>query len=304
MQEDLEHRVENIGLQGLSIFIMDISKTDVKSGWEDVETSNMQVVSREQKDITHLVSLVRIKVFDVEDSVMEKPKNTAAAKKKELENKKLVSLVSLLTNKIFKNINETRNELKVRYMSNLAKVKEIETKGIGTFSSQGKGEICERTISYRIEERTEDNTDTLAEIYDLKECQKYSDEIHENLCFGLERLEKDHKRCEEFQDNLIKDHHGKIDLIKSKQKLTEESKEKNFQASKLHLNNIYLNQKENTNIFKDNACKEIELNMELEKQKDSGNYAVAGKIRDKLDQNDFSPIKKCYYKKLSHLKKG
>ena len=121
---------------------MEEAKTEVKSGWEDVDTSNMQVLSREQKDITHLVSLVRIKVFDVEDKVLEKPKDTAAAKKKELENKKLVSLVSLLTNKIFKNINETRNELKVRYMANLAKLKEVESKGIGTFSSQGNGEIC------------------------------------------------------------------------------------------------------------------------------------------------------------------
>ena len=73
----------------------------------------MQVLSTEQKDITHLVSLVRIKVFDVEDSIKETPKNNAAAKKRELENRKLVNLVSILTNKIFKNINDTRNELKV-----------------------------------------------------------------------------------------------------------------------------------------------------------------------------------------------
>ena len=156
----------------------------------------MQVLSTEQKDITHLVSLVRIKVFDVEDSIRETPKNNAAAKKRELENRKLVNLVSILTNKIFKNINDTRNELKVRYMTHQAKVKEVESRGIGTISSQGPGEICERTISYRIEERVEDNVDFQSEIEDLHKSQDYSNEIHENLCTDLDSLEKEHERCE------------------------------------------------------------------------------------------------------------
>ena len=111
--------------------------------------------------------------------------------------------MSILTNKIFKNINDTRNELKVRYMSHQAKVKEVECKGIGTFSSQGAGEICERTISYRIEERMEDNADTLAEIEDLYKNQEYSDNNHENLSADLDSLEKDHERSKKIEEDLI-----------------------------------------------------------------------------------------------------
>ena len=246
----------------------------------------MQVVSTEQKDITHLVSLVRIKVFDVEDTIREAPKNTAAAKKRELENRKLVNLVSILTNKIFKNINETRNELKVRYMANLAKVKEVEAKGIGTFSSQGPGEICERTISYRIEERMEENADTLLDIEELDKKQKCSEEIHKNLCLGIESLERDNERCRKVQEDLIKDHQIQIKNIDEKQQLTEEVKAEKFQDVKLKLSDALTHQKDTVNIFEAGAGKNIENNLETEKQKNMSNTALLGKKREYLDENE------------------
>lgn len=54
------------------------------------------------KEISDLVSKVKIKVQDFEVNILSDKSRSMAAIKKERENKKLVSLVSLLTNKLIK----------------------------------------------------------------------------------------------------------------------------------------------------------------------------------------------------------
>ena len=53
-------------------------------------------------EISDLVSKVKIKVQDFEVNIQSSKSRSKAAIKKERENKKLVSLVSLLTNKLIK----------------------------------------------------------------------------------------------------------------------------------------------------------------------------------------------------------
>ena len=77
----------------------------------------LQVVAHGQKDITSLVSLVRIKVFEVRYFRSNIPahrapdprqvgeetagsRNSAARGRREVENRKLVQLVSILTNQV------------------------------------------------------------------------------------------------------------------------------------------------------------------------------------------------------------
>ena len=54
------------------------------------------------KEISDLVSKVKIKVQDFEVNILSDKSRSMAAIKKERENKKLVSLVPLLSNKLIK----------------------------------------------------------------------------------------------------------------------------------------------------------------------------------------------------------
>ena len=59
-------------------------------------------MSQYNNEISDLVSKVKIKVQDFEVNIPSDKSRSRAAVKKERENKKLVSLVSLLTNKLLK----------------------------------------------------------------------------------------------------------------------------------------------------------------------------------------------------------
>ena len=59
-------------------------------------------MSHGNNEISDLVSKVKIKVQDFEVDIQSSKSRSKAAIKKERENKKLVSLVSLLTNKLIK----------------------------------------------------------------------------------------------------------------------------------------------------------------------------------------------------------
>ena len=63
---------------------------------------NLIIMTVGNNEISDLVSRVKIKVQDFEVNIESSQTRSKAAIKKERENKKLVSLVSLLTNKLIK----------------------------------------------------------------------------------------------------------------------------------------------------------------------------------------------------------
>ena len=96
-----------------------------------------KVVAHGQKDITNLVSLVRIKVFEVDGGGSTGRGQQGGGKgRREVENKKLVQLVSILTNQIFRSILDTRADLKERRSQLLSRAKAAEEKTIASYGTR------------------------------------------------------------------------------------------------------------------------------------------------------------------------
>ena len=114
-----------------------------------------QVVAHGQKDITSLVSLVRIKVFEVDGAGGGGGgvRGEGGGKgRREVENRKLVQLVSILTNQIFRSILDTRADLRERKAELVARAKAAEEKTVASYGTRGEGELCEREVGSRIRE--------------------------------------------------------------------------------------------------------------------------------------------------------
>ena len=150
-----------------------------------------KVVAHGQKDITNLVSLVRIKVFEVDGGGSTGRGQQGGGKgRREVENKKLVQLVSILTNQIFRSILDTRADLKERRSQLLSRAKAAEEKTIASYGTRREGELCEREIGSRIREREEEEDDAGRELRDLEECQGNTWQVEERLARLLEEQDK------------------------------------------------------------------------------------------------------------------
>ena len=140
----------------------------------------MQVVAHGQKDITSLVSLVRIKVFEVDGGGGGRGEGGGKGRR-EVENRKLVQLVSILTNQIFRSILDTRADLRERKAELVARAKAAEEKTVASYGTRGEGELCEREVGSRIRERGEDEEDAGRELRDLEEGQDKTREMEARL---------------------------------------------------------------------------------------------------------------------------
>ena len=135
-----------------------------------------------QKDITSLVSLVRIKVFEVDGGGGAGGRGEGGGKgRREVENRKLVQLVSILTNQIFRSILDTRADLRERKAELVARAKAAEEKTVASYGTRGEGDLCEREVGSRIRERGEEEEDAGRELRDLEEGQQQAREVEGRL---------------------------------------------------------------------------------------------------------------------------
>ena len=146
----------------------------------------MQVVAHGQKDITSLVSLVRIKVFEVDGGGGGRGEGGGKGRR-EVENRKLVQLVSILTNQIFRSILDTRADLRERKAELVARAKAAEEKTVASYGTRGEGDLCEREVGSRIRERGEDEEGCRDTIFILENRSHlgYKRDLMQN-CEGLD----------------------------------------------------------------------------------------------------------------------
>ena len=133
-----------------------------------------------QKDITSLVSLVRIKVFEVDGGGGGRGEGGGKGRR-EVENRKLVQLVSILTNQIFRSILDTRADLRERKAELVARAKAAEEKTVASYGTRGEGDLCEREVGSRIRERGEEEEDAGRELRDLEEGQQQARAVEGRL---------------------------------------------------------------------------------------------------------------------------
>ena len=251
--------------------------------------THLITMERNEEDLSELVSLVKIKVQDVEDEVtksMKDKQKNELSRKKERENKKLVSLVSLLTNKLLKDITNTRNEIIVRFEQNKENIRKAENRGAGSHSSRRDNEICDRTLEYRIEELSEDNQDILADIRDLQENQTETNSKEDSLVKYITNLEVDYATCKEKEIYSMDAQNKK--RINSELVVQEnvEIQKNRFEETRTEIRNIKMKRVFSVKSYGEVANQEIKNNIYIEKKNHTEHVQEAEICRNKLNAND------------------
>ena len=98
--------------------------------------------------------------------------DTPEMRRKEVENKKLVDLVTILSNKIFQDIKETKTEMKMRYEDNAVKLKKLEINGVANVLVKDDDEIFGRTLENKISDQyieAKSTSETIEDFFDYQE---------------------------------------------------------------------------------------------------------------------------------------
>ena len=137
-------------------------------------------------------------VLDLNKGAVSRLPSHELATENDKANDKLVDLVSMLTNKINKNVKEIQVDIIDHYEENYRKLEDLE--------SLGSDRVVE--LSRKVEERIQANKVLRAKIVELQNKQKSLQENFENLDKNIENLTDQHQKTStETDQNLEK--HGK-----------------------------------------------------------------------------------------------
>ena len=140
-------------------------------------------------------------VLDLNKGGVEKLPSHELANENDKANDKLVDLVSMLTNKINKNVKEIQVDIIDHYENNYRKLDELD--------ELGSERVVE--LSRKVEERTEANKILRSRIVELQSKQKALLENFENLDKNIQNLTDQHEKYSSQTDRNLQNHTKRLD---------------------------------------------------------------------------------------------
>ena len=197
-------------------------------------------------------------------------------------NDKLVDLVSMLTNKINKNVKEIQVDIIDHYEENYRKLEDLE--------SLGSDRVVE--LSKKVEERIQANKVLRAKIVELQNKQKSLQENFENLDKNIENLTSQHEKCSAQTDQNLEKHSKRLNEFEVREQRNRENFEENLKQLKADTEETFETIKTDISKNKDFFNDTIKANVAEQSRKNETINSDFVKINEKLDVHKENHSKK------------
>ena len=197
-------------------------------------------------------------------------------------NDKLVDLVSMLTNKINKNVKEIQVDIIDHYEENYRKLEDLE--------SLGSDRVVE--LSKKVEERIQANKVLRAKIVELQNKQKSLQENFENLDKNIENLASQHEKCSAQTDQNLEKHSKRLNEFEVREQRNRENFEENLKQLKADTEETFETIKTDISKNKDFFNDTIKANVAEQSRKNETVNSDFVKINEKLDVHKENHSKK------------
>ena len=191
-------------------------------------------------------------------------------------NDKLVDLVSLLTNKINKNVKEIQVDIIDHYETTNKKFDGIEDVNLQRVSEMSK----------QVEERKEANRVLRAKIVELQKKQKTIMGKYENLDTDIEQFKENHEAISANMDKNFKNHETLLKQFEKKEKQIKEDFEINFKDLKQDFETRIADIQELMGDNKTATMKKIEQNTKVSSENHKEIGTKIQRINEKLDVHE------------------
>ena len=212
-------------------------------------------------------------ILDLNKGGVERLPSHELANENDKANDKLVDLVSMLTNKINKNVKEIQVDIIDHYENNYRKLDELDLLG------------SERVVelSTKVEERIQANKVLRAKIVELQNKQKALLENFENLDKNIQTLTDQHVKYSGHTDRSLDNHTKRLKDFEIREEKNKEDFQESLKQLKIDMDETF--EKINSDITKkkDFFDEKIKANVVEQNRKNEAVSSDFVKINEKLD---------------------
>ena len=212
-------------------------------------------------------------VLDLNKGGVEKLPSHELANENDKANDKLVDLVSMLTNKINKNVKEIQVDIIDHYENNYRKLDELD--------ELGSERVVE--LSRKVEERTEANKILRSRIVELQSKQKALLENFENLDKNIQNLTDQHEKYSSQTDRNLQNHTKRLDDFEIREQKNKEDFQESLKQLKIDMEATFEDINSDISKKKDFFDDKIKSNVVEQNRKNDAISADFVKINEKLD---------------------
>ena len=221
-------------------------------------------------------------VLDLNKGAVARLPSHELATENDKANDKLVDLVSMLTNKINKNVKEIQVDIIDHYEENYRKLEDLD--------SLGSDRVVE--LSRKVEERIEANKVLRAKIVELQSKQKSLQENFVNLDRDIGDLTSQHEQSSARTDQNLEKHAKRLTEFEVREQRNREQFEENLKQLKADAEETFANIQADISKKKDFFNDTIKANVAEQSRKNESVNSDFVKINEKLDVHKENHSKK------------
>ena len=212
-------------------------------------------------------------VLDLNKGGVERLPSHELANENDKANDKLVDLVSMLTNKINKNVKEIQVDIIDHYENNYRKLDELD--------EIGSERVVE--LSRKVDERTEANKILRSRIVELQNKQKALLEKFENLDKNIQNLTDQHEKYSSGTDRNIENHNKRLNEFEIREQKNKEEFQDSLKQLKIDMDATFENIQSDVSKKKEFFNDKIKSNVVEQNRKNDAINADFVKINERLD---------------------
>lgn len=212
-------------------------------------------------------------VLDLNKGGVERLPSHELANENDKANDKLVDLVSMLTNKINKNVKEIQVDIIDHYENNYRKLDELD--------EIGSERVVE--LSRKVDERTEANKILRSRIVELQNKQKALLEKFENLDKNIQNLTDQHEKYSSGTDRNLENHNKRLNEFEIREQKNKEEFQDSLKQLKIDMDATFENIQSDVSKKKEFFNDKIKSNVVEQNRKNDAINADFVKINERLD---------------------